>query len=210
MAKGRLYTYAADSTDRRAAQTAIYEVLNTLVRIIAPILTFTAEDIWQHIPKRKIDASVASVHLLEWPVMESQDGLPQEDNREYDGLVKVIFSLIPDVAKVLEAKRGTGVIGSSFDAKIKLLTNNEERYKFLASLKGDLCEIFKVSQVEIEKQDKFDPAGVKAANIPDIAILAFKADGAKCARCWNYDISVGESDAHSTICKRCASVIREE
>ncbi|MDD4894024.1 MAG: class I tRNA ligase family protein, partial [Candidatus Omnitrophica bacterium] len=184
--------------------------LYTLVRVIAPILTFTADDFWQHIPKRKIDISVLSVHLLEWPEIKSGKGLPEVDNSEYDGLVKVVFNLIPDVAKVLEEKRGSGVIGSSFDAKIKLLTNNEERYKFLASLKGDLCEIFKVSQVEIEKQDKLDSVATKAANIPDIAILASKADGIKCARCWNYDITVGESKAHSLICKRCASVIGEE
>ena len=87
------------------------------------------------------------------------------------------------------------------------MTNNEERYKFLESLKGDLPEIFKVSQVEITKQNKLDPHAGTVANFSDIAILALKADGAKCMRCWNYDVSVGKFNAHPLICKRCMAVI---
>ena len=90
------------------------------------------------------------------------------------------------------------------------MTNSEERYRFLESLKGDLCEIFKVSQVEVTKQDKVDPNISRAANFSDIAILALKADGAKCMRCWNYDVSVGEFNTHPLICKRCTAVIGEE
>ncbi len=210
MVKGRLYTYAAKSRDRKAAQTTIYEVLNLLVRAMAPILVFTAEEIWQHMPKEQKDSSVASVHLLEWPVVMHAAGPSATDNIEYTNLVKTIFELIPDVAKVLEGKRGAGVIGSSFDAKINLLTNNEERYKFLTSLKSDLCEIFKVSQVEVVKQDRLDPDASKSVNFSDIAILAFKAEGAKCTRCWNYDVSVGKSETHPLICEKCMVVIGEE
>ncbi|MDP3731739.1 MAG: isoleucine--tRNA ligase [Candidatus Omnitrophota bacterium] len=212
MAKGRLYTYAANSIERRAAQTAIYEVLNVMVRLMAPILIFTAEEIWQNLPKEKQDSSVVSVHLLEWPQRNpvfSQDGLFAKGQDIFTEF-KTIIALAPKVNEKLEEIRGKGEIGSSFDAKIKLLTKTEERYKFLESLKDDLCEIFKVSQVEITKQDKIDPDADKAADFPDIAILALKADGAKCMRCWNYDFSVGGSDTHPLICKRCMAVIGEE
>jgi isoleucyl-tRNA synthetase len=198
MIKGRLYTYAANSLERRAAQTVIYEVLNCLVRIMAPIFVFTADEIWQHMPKEKKDSSMVSVHLLEWPVIKDAGGPSTTDNIEYTNYEKLIIKLIPDVAKALEEKRGQGLIGSSFDAKIKLLTNNQERYKFLESLKGDLCEIFKVSQVEIINQQV---AGA------DIAIEVSKAQGAKCERCWNYSVSVGKNKEHSLICERCFRAI---
>jgi len=219
MVKGRLYTYAANSIERRAAQTAIYEILNVIVRLMAPILVFTAEEIWQNMPKEKRNSSVASVHLLEWPQRNpifSQDGLVAKDQDIFMEL-KTIIALAPEVVDLvsvtnekLEEIRGKGEIGSSFDAKINLLTNNEERYKFLESLKGDLCEIFKVSQVEITKQNKLGPDASTVANFSDIAILALKADGAKCMRCWNYDVSVGKFNTHPLICKRCMAVIGEE
>ncbi len=212
MAKGRLYTYAANSIERRAAQTAIYEILNVIVRLMAPILVFTAEEIWQNMPKEKQDSSVVSVHLLEWPQKNpvfSQDSLFAKHQDIFEEL-KTVIALATEINEKLEGIRGKGEIGSSFDAKINLLTNSEERYRFLESLKGDLCEIFKVSQVEVTKQDKLDPNISRAANFSDIAILALKADGAKCMRCWNYDVSVGEFNTHPLICKRCMAVIGEE
>jgi len=92
------------------------------------------------------------------------------------------------------------LIGSSFDAKIKLLTKSQERYKFLESLKDDLPEIFKVSQVEIESGDNF----------PDVAIEVSKAEGEKCQRCWNYNSSVGRSEKHPSLCNKCEAAIGEE
>jgi len=210
MVKGRLYTFANNSHERKAAQTAIYETLNILLRIMSPILSFTAEDIWQHMPREKKDSSIVSVHLLDWPqknAMFAQDVLPSDKN--IDAQLKVIIELIPDVAKVLEEKRGQGLIGSSFDAKIKLLTSNEERYTFLGSLKGDLCEIFKVSQIEI-KLDKNLPnldKHTRAITPPDITIGVEKAQGTKCVRCWNYSVSVGGDKSHPSICDKCLKAI---
>ena len=211
MVKGRLYTFAANSSERRAAQATIYETLNILLRIMSPILPFTAEDIWQHMPGDKRENASSSVHLLGWPqknAVFAQEDYPAGNN--IDAELKAVIELIPDIAKALEEKRGAGLIGSSFDAKIKLLTNNAERYRLLTSLKDDLCEIFKVSQVEILKQDKFDSDASRAVNSPDVAILTSKADGAKCMRCWNYGVSVGEYDTHPLICKRCMVAIGEE
>jgi isoleucyl-tRNA synthetase len=203
MIKGRLYTYAKSCIERRSAQTVIYEVLNTLVRMVAPILVFTAEEIWQGMAKENKDSSIASAHLLEWP-KESPDFYKRFPNEFHS-----VIQLIPDVAKLLEEKRGQGLIGSSFDAKIKLLTNNEERYRFLESLKDDLCEIFKVSQVEI-KLDKNLPnldKHIRAITPPDITIEAGKAEGTKCVRCWNYSLSLGNNKNHPLICDKCLKAI---
>ncbi len=203
MIKGRLYTYAKSCIERRSAQTVIYEVLNTLVRMVAPILVFTAEEIWQGMSKENKDSSIASAHLLEWP-KESPDFYKRFPNEFHS-----VIQLIPDVAKLLEEKRGQGLIGSSFDAKIKLLTNNEERYRFLESLKDDLCEIFKVSQVEI-KLDKNLPnldKHIRAKTLPDITIEVGKAEGTKCVRCWNYSLSLGNNKNHPLICDKCLKAI---
>ncbi|MDD5166284.1 MAG: isoleucine--tRNA ligase [Candidatus Omnitrophica bacterium] len=193
MAKGRLYTYAAGSPERRAVQTVIYEVLNALVRAMAPILVFTSEEIWQHMPKEAKDASVSSVHLLAWP--ENKDALWKNKREALVSFDSSIIALIPDVAKELEDKRSKGEIGSSFDAKINMLTNSEERYKFLTSLKSELCEIFKVSQVEI------------SLNKDSAKIEVNKADGTKCVRCWNYSQSVGQNKEHPLICGSCLKAI---
>lgn len=200
MIKGRLYTYAKDSLERRAAQTTIYEILNLLVRIMAPILVFTAEEIWQNMPKRKKEISITSVHLLSWP-SKVEKGLSKAVDEEVVFEFQQIESMIPDVNKTLEEKRSEGLIGSSFDAKIKVLTKTEERYKFLRSLKDDLCEIFKVSQIEIALEVNL--------NNCDFAIEVSKAEGAKCVRCWNYSLSVGKAVEHPLICNRCLKAIRE-
>ncbi|MCK9603626.1 MAG: isoleucine--tRNA ligase [Candidatus Omnitrophica bacterium] len=193
MAKGRLYTYAAGSIERRAVQTVIYEVLNALVRAMAPILVFTSEEIWQYMPKEAKDAPVSSVHLLAWP--ENKDALWKNKREALVSFGSSIIALIPDVAKELEDKRSKGEIGSSFDAKINMLTNNEERYKFLTSLKSELCEIFKVSQVEVSLSKEL------------ARIEVGKADGIKCVRCWNYSQSVGQNKEHPLICGSCLKAI---
>lgn len=189
MIKGRLYTYAQNSVERRAAQTTIYEILNVLVRLMAPILVFTAEEIWHNIPKDKDNESIQSVHLLTFP-----EAKPYRN----EGLDSVI-SILPQVASILEEMRSKGEIGSSFDAKIKLLTKSQERYTFLESLKDDLAEIFKVSQVEIKKEGD-----------SDIKIEVLKAEGTKCVRCWNYSLSVGRDKTHPLICQRCLEAIGKE
>ena len=89
------------------------------------------------------------------------------------------------------------------------MTNNEFRYTYLGSLKGELPEIFKVSQVDITKKDNLDSAS-KSGIYPDVAISVEKAEGKKCVRCWNYSILVGESKAHPLICQRCLEALEEE
>jgi len=203
MVKGRLYTYAVNSPERKAAQTVIYEVLNILVRVISPILVFTAEEIWAYMPKENKYRDVISVHLLNWP----EDKINRfKDSQELAGFNR-IKDLISDANRVLEEKRVQGLIGSSFDAKIKILTNDENCYKYLISLEGDLPEILKVSQIHLCRKDALDAESVKDYKYKNIAIEVDKADGEKCVRCWNYSASVGRNKEHSFVCDRCLSAI---
>jgi isoleucyl-tRNA synthetase len=202
MVKGRLYTFAKNAPDRRAAQTVIFEILNMLVRAIAPIFSFTAEEIWGSMPKLKEFQGISSVHLLDWP--DPQAGLWKntclKQEEDYLSAFDVqVIKLIPEAAKALEEKRSAGVIGSSFDAKINVLTNNQNRYTYLDSLKNDLLEIFKVSQATVQY----------GASHPEISILVEKADGEKCTRCWNYSDSVGKDASHALLCDRCLEAIQK-
>jgi isoleucyl-tRNA synthetase len=208
MAKGRLYTGGAASVARRASQTALYEVINVLVRIMAPILVYTSEDIWQHMPKLDRDKEAASVHLLDWPAMNpvySQEGAQKNIDQE----LKPVIGLIPTVTKALETKRVAGEIGSSFDAKINLLTKGRSWSKYLESLQGDLTEIFKVSQVAIVEKEVFDPSVIVDADLADIGISVEKAEGLKCERCWNFSGSVGKNQEHSALCDGCVQAVTE-
>ena len=119
------------------------------------------------------------------------------------------MELIPDIAKALEEKRSVGAIGSSFDSKIKLLTKDEIRYKYLESLKDELLEVFKVSQVEIAKVVSFENA-LASKKYPDIAVGVEKAAGTKCVRCWNYSEKTGKSKTHPLLCDKCLAAIGEE
>jgi isoleucyl-tRNA synthetase len=198
MVKGRLYTAGAKSTERRSAQTAIYEALGSLVRMMAPILVFTSEDIWQAMPRSKKDSRIASVHLARWP----------ESNPAATDRLSAVIAMIPAVTKALEEKRAAGEIGSSFDAKINILTNDRNRYTYLESLKTDLLEIFKVSGVSVSMAGKLESSAQAQADLTDIAFEVHKADGNKCERCWNYSASVGSDPQHSQLCDKCLAAIQ--
>jgi len=203
MVKGRLYTARFDSAERRAAQTTIYEVLNCLIRLMAPILVFTAEEIWRNMPKEKNDVDCLSAHLLDFPKANPifrQDDFESRGLKNVDQELKDLIGLVPLAAKALEELRSEGKIGSSFDAQINILTKTQDRYTFLQSFNIELCEIFKVSQVKVVF-DKTAPA--------DLSVKVEKAEGAKCPRCWNYSLKVGSNPAHPLICDNCLKAIGE-
>ncbi len=214
MVKGRLYTYAYDSFKRRMTQSVIFQVLNTLVRLVAPILSFTAEEIWQHMPKPEDNKQMKSVHLLDWPERIFDKKLSDVSNelKTLETDLGIILQILPEVALGLEEKRSAGAIGSSFDAKIKLLTNDEIRYKYLTTIKDDLSEIFKVSQVEVKKVDsgaeELKSLG-KQSVFKDIVFNVDKADGKKCVRCWNYTLDIGNDPEYKEICTNCITAIKK-
>ncbi len=206
MAKGRLYTFGARSPGRRAAQTVICEVLDVLVRLLAPLLAFTADEIWQNMPHAAADKDIPSVHLS--PLRAVSPALRAPEGNSGEAGLDALLQLIPEVSKALEQLRVSGAIGSSFDAAINLLTNRHERYTFLTSLSSDCCEIFKVSQVTVDLAERTGAGFVQSLAVSDVAFQAVKAAGEKCPRCWNYATTIGSCAEHPALCANCVSAIK--
>jgi len=192
--KDRLYTSPAQSPKRRSAQTVLYKIVNSLVRIAAPILSFTAEEIFSLMPKDQNTQNVSSVHLLEWPKIEEA-----WKSSAAEKCFEILMALRPQVLKALEEKRRLGEIGSSLQAKVIFECESARDLEYLNGLKEILPSIFIVSQVEIHQKD----------SIVQTNIVIQHADGQKCSRCWNYRTSVGQDKDHPTICDRCVSNVKE-
>ena len=191
MLKDRLYTHGKNSVSRRGAQTVMYEILYSLMRLMAPILVFTAEEVWQYMPKRKQDDHIESIHLLSWPQANecfNNQALAQE--------FKTLFALRDPILKELEKQRVKSVIGSSLEAKL-ILSLNAPLFSIAEKYSGDLAFLFIVSQVEIKKIEK-----------GEYAIEVVPAEGKKCPRCWNFRTDIGADKDHEEICKRCAFAIK--
>jgi len=187
--KDRLYTFPADSQGRRAAQTVLYEIVDKLTRIMAPILAFTSEEVWGHIP-----AKAGSVHLTKFPEVEDA-----RLNDELSSRWEKLRELRKLVSKAAEEQRAAKVIGHSLDAKIILHVDNRWE-DFLSPYNEELPFLFIVSQVELVESDGGD---FKDDGLPGIGVEVARADGEKCQRCWNYSTSVGESSDHPEACARC-------
>lgn len=198
--KDRLYAEKADSKERRAAQTVMSEVLVTLTKMVAPILSFTAEEIWETLPESLKDSE--SVLLTDWYVNNDQ-----YLNDELDTKWEEIVKLRKDVNKTLElARQGENkIIGNSLDAKVILSADNTELAKFLEDNKEILEEVFIVSQLVIanEKDDSF----VKGEEQEALFVKVEHADGEKCERCWKYSTELGTNPEHPTVCPRCTSAL---
>lgn len=189
--KDRLYTARAGGLPRRSAQTALYELLSTLLRLLAPIISFTCEEAWQLMPDR-VDESV---HLSSWPTIDKK--LYQE---ELEKKWERIFKVREKVTKAIEEKREAGVIKSSLEAKLILSVSDSSLFSLLKSYGKDLASFFIVSEVELKEKT--------SGGEIDIEIL--RAEGEKCQRCWNYSLSVGSSSDHPLLCSRCVEVLYEE
>ncbi len=196
--KDRLYTSAARSRGRRSAQTAIYRIVSALVRLAAPILVFTAEEIWKHLPRRAGEPE--SVHLAVFPTAEGlETRLDAATSANWNELLRVR----DDVLKALEAARSAKLISSALEARV-VLNADSHLYDLLSRHKNRLPELFIVSQVEV-------PPPFSGANRPPApaGALVVRADGKKCERCWNYSTRVGESSDYPTVCERCLAALEE-
>jgi isoleucyl-tRNA synthetase len=182
--KDRLYTFAPRSKARRSAQTALLRIADALARTLAPILVFTADEIWENLPAR----DAASVHIAEFPVANQQS---HEDLR---ATWTKLFEIRDDVLRALEEARVAKKIGSSLEAKVTL-TAFRETLALLRKYEKDLRYIFIVSQVEVVEGSQ--------------SITVSRADGEKCERCWNYSTRVGESERYPTVCERCVVALAE-
>ena len=189
--KDRLYTFRADSPLRRGSQTVLYEMIVVLAKLMAPILSFTADEIWQILPEgaRK---EATSVHLAAFPEEQSL----WKDHALASRWEKLL-AYRTQVQGELEARRRDKIIGSSLEAHVRIEAG-PEAHPFLATYAGDLSSIFIVSRVTLV------PGGTGSA---DLRITVEKSAAAKCERCWNYRDAVGKDLDHPTLCERCVEAV---
>ena len=193
--KDRLYTSKTDSLERRAAQTTMYEILAALVRILAPMASFTAEEIWKYMPHRK-DDNLESVMLNYYPKVNEK-----WNNEELEAKWSKLIKVKELVAKKLELARSSKEIGTSLEAKVTLFAEGDQ-YDFLSGKEDLLKEIFIVSGVEVKNNRRNEDEEV------DLGIQVSKADGKKCERCWGYSTTVGASTEHPTLCHKCVENLK--
>ena len=183
LVKDRLYTDPANSTRRRSTQTALYRIVTRLCQMLSPILTFTADEAWEYIPGRP----TSSVHLSTWN--PSTIDRRAEDQSAWSAAFKLRELVLPELEKARQSKQ----IGKSLEARLAL-TVPQELLGPISGMVADLKEALNVSQVELVAGETF---GARVE----------KGHGAKCERCWHWELEVGQNTAHPTLCARCVTAI---
>lgn len=191
--KDRLYTAKANSKERRAAQTTMYIILDSLVRMLAPLTSFTAEEIWKYMNKSK-NEKVESVMLTTYPEVNSQ-----YQNEELRAKWEKIVKIKEIVSKKLEEARAEKIIGHSLNAKVTLFAEGD-LYKFIKENKELLQTVFIISNLEVEENQR--------SNEEKLGVKIEQAEGEKCERCWMYSTTVGEDKENPTICHRCSEALK--
>jgi len=190
--KDRMYTFAPTSRERLSAQTALYKITDALVRLVAPILSYTADEVWGYMPE--VEGRVGSVHLAEFPVLD--DLAPAETS----GLKQDWFRLLDFRSTVmvpLESLRQSKHIGKASEAKV-VVAGSPEELKLLARYASSFRELLNVSQVEFVPES------------PAIqAVKVLLADGVKCERCWNYRTDTDSYGPWPVVCGRCRKALDE-
>jgi len=203
--KDRLYISAPKSQARRSAQTAIWRIGEALVRLLAPIMSFTSEEVWDYLPKAAERSE--SVHLALFPSAAeilgdaknaASDADSGDESTSQDWTT--LRSVRDDVLKVLEEARNNKLIGTGLEAQVTV-TAPDPVYSVLSRHAAQLRYLFIVSAVNLVQGAGNGTGGVR--------VEVKKADGAKCERCWNYSIHVGEDKKYPTVCERCSAVLKE-
>ncbi|MGO8757279.1 MAG: isoleucine--tRNA ligase [Terracidiphilus sp.] len=202
--KDRMYTFAPTSHARRSAQTVLWQITEALVRLVAPILSFTADEVWEHLPA--VEGRPASVHLALFPKPEE---IFKEDTTELLGEWKVLLKVRDEVLKGLEEARQDKAIGKALEADVAIAAS-EEIDKLLKKYESGLKELFNVSKAEIvpESDDVSDGLDWETEG-EEIEILVSQASGHKCARCWNFMPEVSSYGIWQNVCTRCQSALHE-
>ena len=201
--KDRLYISAPKSHGRRSAQTAIWRIGEALVRLLAPIMSFTSEEVWNYLPKAAGRGD--SVHLALFPSVEKVLGLAWTESIIAEGHLSneewtTLRSVRDEVLKALEEARNNKLIGTGLEAQVSVAAP-DPIYSVLSRYAGQLRYLFIVSAVTVTQAAGNGTGGVR--------VEVKKADGAKCERCWNYSIHVGEDKMYPTVCERCSAVLKE-
>ena len=191
--KDRLYVYAPKSLERRSAQTVLWELLLSLNKILAPIISFTAEEVWQYV--RKIDSSIKeSIHLEIMPVV-NEKFIDKNLEETYEKLIEIR----DDVLKAIEEARKQDLVRHPYEARVILKLPKE--YKEIVEKRLDWIKFFfTVSQVELSDNPEGDVV-LNGESVKDSVVAVSKAKGEKCPRCWIYDESVGRNG--QPVCDRC-------
>ena len=200
--KDRLYTAPARSVRRRAAQTTLYRTADALVRAIAPLMCFTAEEVWAHLTP---DASrEPSVHLAQFtPASSLRNEVPapcQQKLEHWPRLIEVRNAAL----KALESARREDVIHSPLEARL-ILSGDENFGRLLEQYRAELPTLLIVSQVALEPYT----SSAAESSLPGLNIRIERASGGKCARCWNYSEQVGKDEIYPEVCERCLAALHE-
>jgi isoleucyl-tRNA synthetase len=189
--KDRLYTWAPKSPGRRSAQTALYRLLDAFVRLLAPLMSFTAEEVWGHMGRAQ------SVHLAYFPepaeLSAGLDDAARKRTANWDRLVEVRDVVL----KRLDTARNEKLIGAPLEARVRLRASGE-LYTLLEQYAAELPGLFIVSQVAVDR-----------AEDGDLGVQVERAAGVKCERCWKYTLDVGGDASFPTICLPCAGAVHE-
>lgn len=200
--KDRLYTSVKDSVERRAAQTAMYEILVSLVTMLSPVLSFTAEEVWQYMPKE--DGMAEFAELADWPKAHAEYLDAELEEKWTD-----VLAMRGELTKALEIARRNKVIGHPLDACLNIFADGEALAK-LSAIEKSLPTILIVSGAKVESGVNNAPQNDNVYKSKDyeLAVEVVLAEGEKCERCWIYSPSVGKDSEHPTLCARCAAVLK--
>ena len=196
-----MYTSLAESADRRSAQTAIYHILKTMALLMAPILSFTAEEIWRYLPGQANETE--SIHLALLPEVRSE-WIDETLNSNWQR----ILAVRGEVTKALEDARAQKSIGHPLDAAVTLAAG-KPLYDVLAPHESDLRTIFIVSGADLVHDSSLDNAADAGDAIAQLSVRVEPSSATKCERCWIHKPTVGSVEGHPTICRRCGSVLNE-
>ena len=199
--KDRQYTTPANSLARRSTQTAMYHVLEMLSRMIAPILSFTADEIWQNIPGDRVE----SVFLSDFA--DSLELLPESEEFS-DQFWAEVMAVRTAVNKELEVKRAEKAVGSGLSAEVDLYCN-ERLQKLLAQLGEELRFVLIVSRASASDLQEA-PEEAVTTELEGLSLLVSASEQAKCERCWHHRADVGSDDSHPGLCQRCVNNIETE
>lgn len=195
--KDRQYTTKVDSLARRSCQTALWHIAEALVRWMAPILSFTADEIWGYLPQT---ATPRAEFVFTEEFYEGLFGLGENEKLD-DAYWQQLIKVRSEVNRVLEIARNDKVIGGGLEAEVTVYTNDEYR-ALLEQLGNELRFVLITSKAEVKPlADK--PADVAAGELEGIAVSVARSNGEKCPRCWHYSDKIGVNPEHPTLCPRC-------
>jgi len=198
--KDRLYVSSPNCRGRRSAQTAIWKIGEALVRLLAPIMAFTCDEVWQYLPA--VAGKAESVHLTTFPQPADLlgGGAPTDEKTEQDEWF-TLLQVREEVLRALETERTNKVIGGPLEAQVRV-TAPDPVYSVLARHAAELRYLWIVSAANAEMALSANGSGA-------VTVKVSKADGLKCERCWNYSTRIGENTTYPTVCERCSAALQE-